>query len=213
MEAHEIIEGLERAIVVMDAALELRLRDVAQVDERVVTLFDPFERVIDHVQDRRLATELRRRLGELEECLEELRHRTRDVADSGLYDPLRALRADITLEGEVGAPPDAPPLIVHARRQSQPDGWTFVLDELSVVAFGFTHDEALADLVAKVRSGVADVLTESPDRRRRRGLAHHLQLAELQRCLVDVLMDALVLDDERTERLMGEHQREQGSSA
>lgn len=54
MEAHEIIEGFERAIVVMDAALELRLGEVEQVDERVVALFDPFERAIDDVPDERL---------------------------------------------------------------------------------------------------------------------------------------------------------------
>mgnify|MGYP001405756719 CR=1 FL=1 len=205
MEAREIIEGLERAIVLMDAALELRLCEVEQADGRVVALFDPFERVVDDVPDPRLATELRRRLREVEEGLEDLRHRVREVADSSLYDPLRALRTDIALEGDVGTSPQTPPLVVYAQRQSRPDGWTFVLGELSVVAFGFTHEEALADLVAKVRSAIPDVLAEPPDPERRRPLAHRLQLAELQGRLDDVLTKALVLDDERAERLLREH--------
>ena len=145
MEAHEIIEGLERAIVLMDATLELRLRDVEQVEERVVALLDPFEHVLDDVPDERLATELRRRLREVEDGLEDLRHRTRDVADSSLYDPLRALRTDIALELEVGAAPEAPPLVVHARRHRRPDGGPSSWTSSPSPAFGFTHDEALAE--------------------------------------------------------------------
>lgn len=213
MEAHEIIEGLERAIVLMDAALERRLRQVEQVEGRIVALLDPFERVIDDVPDPRLATELRRRLREIEEGLEDLRHRTLEVADSSLYDPLRALRIDIALECDARTSTETPPLVVRTQRQTRPDGWTFVLEDLSVVAFGFTHDKALDDLVAKARSASADVLAEPPDRERRRALAHHLQLAELQGRLDDVLTDALVLDDERAERLLREHVAEPGDRA
>ncbi len=206
MEAPEIIEGLERAIVVMDAALELRLQGAEQFDGRIVALFDPFERLIDDVSDERLATELRRRLREVEDRLEDFRHHLRGVADSSLYDPLRALRTDIVLES--GTTATAPRLVVHARRATRPDGWTFVLDDLAVAAFGFTHEEALSDLVAAVRARVRDVLTEPPEGQSRRALAHRLQLAELQGRLGDVLTDALVLDDERAGCLLREHGEE-----
>lgn len=208
MEVREIIEGLERAIVVMDAALELRIREVEQLEERVVAHFDPLERALDDVPDERLAADLRRRLREVEDDLAELRHSVCRIADSSLYDPLRALRTDIALEGGPGALGSAPPLVVRARRNSGPDGWTFVVDELSVRAFGFTHDEALAELVAAVRSAVDDALTEPPADRSRRALAHHLQLADLQKRLGDVLDGALVIDDEHAERLLREHEEE-----
>ena len=39
----------------------------------------------------------------------------------------------------------------------------------------------------------------------RRAVAHHRQLAEIRGRLGDVLTEALVLDDERAERLLREH--------
>ena len=98
--------------------------------------------------------------------------------------------------------------MVRAYRHRSPDVWTYALDPLAVTAHGFSDAEAMSKLVAAVRVSVRDVLTETRASQPRRDLAMRLSLADTQGRLEEVLTDALVLDDERTERLQRDYEEE-----
>ena len=151
MEARDVIEELERAILIMDATLEHRVEHIDELRARIVRMRDPLERTIDDVGDEAMIAELRRRVLALEEALEGLRHLLGTVPDSSLYDPLRALRTDLVIENDQRA--GGPGLVVHARRDRSPDTWSFTIDTLSVSESGFTHDEAMVRDEARARPG------------------------------------------------------------
>ena len=110
----------------------------------------------------------------------------------------------------VVSPPagEEPPLVVRACRHRSPDVWTYALDPLAVKAHGFSDAEVMSKLVAAARVSVRDVLTETRASQPRRHLAMRLSLADTQGRLEEVLTDALVLDDERTERLQRDYEEE-----
>ncbi len=107
-------------------------------------------------------------------------------------------------EGHPWRTDEAPPLVVRATRHHRPDTWTYALDGLAVAEHGFTDAEAMTKLVAAVRASVRDILTPARGPNPRRDLALRLSLADAQGRLEAVLTTALVLDDERVERLLRE---------
>ena len=111
-------------------------------------------------------------------------------------------------EGRPWRTDESPPLVVRATRHRSPDTWTYTLDGLAVTEHGFSDAEAMTNLVAAVRASVRDVLTPARGPNPRRDLALRLSLADVQGRLEAVLTAALVLDDERVERLLREHGEE-----
>lgn len=97
-----------------------------------------------------------------------------------------------------------PEVVVRAIRQRNPDAWTYVLDALALAEHGFSDAEAMENLAAAVRVKVRDLLGPEAEDDPRRALAQQLARVDAQGRLEDVLNDALVLDDERVERLLRE---------
>ena len=99
-------------------------------------------------------------------------------------------------------------LVVRAMRGRSPDTWTYTLDEFSIAEHGFTDREVMANLIEAVRGSVQEVLTSARKADPRRELALRQSLADEHGRLEELLTEALLLEDERVERLLREHGEE-----